>query len=115
MDQETLRTLIVTLPLIIGAWAALRVTRNVNTVKTKVETVDTKVDEVKSEVQAVHAEVKSGNELKTGELASAAESRRIDEIPVVDRTDQEVRHIEAVPVPPKGHDTGEHPTVEPED
>lgn len=83
MDQETLRTFIITIPLILTAWAGLRASRK---------------------IEKVYREVKSGNELMTGQLASAAETRRIADIPHEERTAQEQRHLEQLPLPAKGND-----------
>jgi len=48
--------------------------------------VDTKVDNV-------NEQVKTFNELSLGQLGGRNETRRIDEIDPVDRTDQEKRHM----------------------
>ena len=53
----------------------------------------------------VKDEVKTMNELTLGQLGEASETRRIDKIPVEDRTAQEIRHTvltedDDVPRPP---------------
>jgi len=51
-----------------------------------------------SKVAEVKAEVKTANALKLGELADAAETRRVDDIPVAERTEAEQIHIDLIPM-----------------
>lgn len=48
-------------------------------------------------IRQVHEEVKTSNNLKLGEMADDAESRRIGAIPAMDRTAAESAHIVTVP------------------
>lgn len=66
---------------VFAGMAALRVAR-----------VETKVDHVHSEVQTI-------NGRSLAQLADAGETRRIEGIPVADRTDQEQHHVDVVPDP----------------
>lgn len=50
-------------------------------------------------VNRVHREVRTGNELRIGELAAAAETERVEKIPHDERTAQEQRHIDTAPEP----------------
>lgn len=49
---------------------------------------------IATEVQEVHAEIKTGNDLTMGQLAADAESRRIQEVPITQRSDAERKHVE---------------------
>jgi len=42
----------------------------------------------------IKAEVKTMNEMTLGQLGEATETRRIDDIPVAERTPRETRHID---------------------
>lgn len=50
-------------------------------------------------IEKVHGEVRTLNGLTMGRLADNAETRRIDTIPVADRTDEEKLHVAVVPDP----------------
>ena len=48
---------------------------------------------VETKIDAVHHEVKTFNELTLGQLGERTETRRINEIEPIDRTNQEDRHL----------------------
>lgn len=50
-------------------------------------------------VNRVHKDVRTGNELRSGELAAAQETRRVEAIPRAKRTAQEQRHVDTAPEP----------------
>lgn len=59
----------------------------------RIKTVDHKVEVVDGKIDEVHEEVKTGNSQTLAQLADAVETRRIDEIPVKDRTTLEKSHV----------------------
>lgn len=71
----------------------------IRAVKTQAVLAETKaaVVETKAVALQVHTEVKTMNGLRMGELADAAETRRVDAIPPGERTDAEAAHVLAVP------------------
>jgi hypothetical protein len=80
LDQETIRTIVITLPVLVTAVSSAMALR--------------KAKQTNAKVHQVYEEVKTGNELRAGELATAAETRRIAAIPADERTDQEQRHLD---------------------
>ena len=50
-----------------------------------------------AQVAQVHEEVRTGNALRLGEMASDAETRRIEKISPGKRTEEEQGHIEQIP------------------
>lgn len=54
-------------------------------------------DEIKAAIEVVHNDVKTANALSMGQLADAAETRRVDDIPAANRTAAEQGHLDAVP------------------
>jgi len=53
-------------------------------------------EELAGRIEQIHAELRTMNDLTVGQMADAAETRRIESIPVEDRTSGEQEHLDAM-------------------
>ncbi len=61
-------------------------------------------EQMASIIADTHAQVTTLNGRTIGELADATETRRVGDIPTVERSPSEAQHIATIPLPPEGKD-----------